>query len=136
MPLASDEFLGVLDDKYMCSSSVALPPSPKTLGRRSNSSAVGGWAALATPAAGARVRWLTYWVAYGWWWHVAWFFQGLLRLVPLSTHAQLALLLWLQVPVFRGAGRVIDCVEQAVMRWTGAGAGAGAAAGELQLNDG
>lgn len=109
--------------------SVARPtPPPKTLGRRSNVNALGVWAALANPAGGARVRWLTYWVAYGGWWHVSWFFGGLLRILPLATHAQLVLFLWLQVPLFRGAGRILDFGENWLVRWTSGGAGAGAAA--------
>eukprot|EP00752_Nemacystus_decipiens_P010653 g9486.t1 len=95
--------------------------SIKTLGRRQSRSAVAGvsdgWAALATSAGSARVRWLTYWVAYGGWWHVYWQLGGLLRVLPLASHAQLALLLWLQVPVFRGGGRILDFGERCMERW-------------------
>lgn len=75
------------------------------------------WAALATAAKSARVRWLTYWVAFGVWWHVSWQLGGLLRILPFVTHAQLALLLWLQVPIFRGGGRILDFGERCLERW-------------------
>ncbi|CAN0232687.1 unnamed protein product, partial [Ectocarpus sp. 13 AM-2016] len=57
------------------------------------------WAALASSADSARVRWLTYWVAYGSWWHLSLCLGGILRVLPLAAHAELALLLWLQVPL-------------------------------------
>lgn len=93
----------------------------KTLGRsRSRSTAADmsdGWATLATSPGSARIRWLTYWVAYGGWWHVSWQLGGLLRIIPFATHVQLALLLWLQVPVFRGGGRILDFGERCMERW-------------------
>ncbi|CBN79833.1 conserved unknown protein [Ectocarpus siliculosus] len=93
--------------------------SIKTLGRRSNTSAVStAWAALATSADSARVRWLTYWVAYGSWWHLSLCLGGILRVLPLAAHAELALLLWLQVPLFRGGGRILDFGERCMDRWT------------------
>ncbi|CAM9155471.1 unnamed protein product, partial [Laminaria digitata] len=71
----------------------------------------------ATPAGASRVRWLTYWVSYGGWWHVAWCMGGLLRIIPFTTHVQLVLFLWLQVPVFRGSGRILDFGERCLERW-------------------
>lgn len=102
------------------------PCSLQTLGRSRSRSAAAemsdGWAVLATSAGSARVRWLTYWVAYGAWWHVSLQLGGLLRILPFSTHAQLALLLWLQVPVFRGGGRILDFGERCMERWAQGGA--------------
>ena len=96
----------------------------QTLGRRTSNAAAGngsgvsdGWAALATSAGSARVRWLTYWVAYAGWWQVFWHVGGLLRVLPLAAHAELALLLWLQVPLFRGGGRILDFGERCLERW-------------------
>eukprot|EP00903_Cladosiphon_okamuranus_P019888 g18280.t1 len=90
-----------------------------------------GWAALATSPSSARVRWITYWVAYGGWWQVSWQLGALLRIIPFATHAQLALLLWLQVPVFRGGGRILDFGERCMERWAqGTGADASAAVAE------
>lgn len=91
----------------------------KTLGRRRSSVDMSdGWAALATSSGSARVRWLTYWVAYGGWLLVFRLVGGLLRILPLATHAQLVLLLWLQVPLFRGGGRILDFGERCMDRWT------------------
>lgn len=89
-----------------------------------------GWAALATSQGSARVRWLTYWVAYGGWWHMSWQLGALLRFIPFATHAQLALLLWLQVPVFRGGGRILDFGERCMERWA-QGAVADASSAEI-----
>ncbi|CAM9541237.1 unnamed protein product [Sphacelaria rigidula] len=103
--------------------------SIKTLGRRSQTNILGQWSSEANPAGGARVRWLTYWVAYGLWWHVSLLFSGILRILPFSRHAELVLLLWLQVPIFRGAGRIFDIAEGFLVRWTSpTAAGPGAAA--------
>ncbi|CAM9748528.1 unnamed protein product [Pylaiella littoralis] len=92
--------------------------SIKTLGRRSNVNTSDGRVALATLVGSPRVRWLTYWVAYGGWLHVSRCLGGLLRMLPLATHAQLLLLLWLQVPLFRGGGRILDFGERCMDRWT------------------
>ena len=78
----------------------------------------------------ARIRWLTYWVAFGGWWHLAHCFDGLLSVVPLATQAQLLLLLWLQVPVFRGALRIFDFGELCLDRWALADSGEAPAANQ------
>ncbi|CAM9351968.1 unnamed protein product [Scytosiphon promiscuus] len=102
--------------------------SIKTLGRRSSAELSDGWAALATSARGARVRWLTYWVAYGLWWHACWSLGWVLRIIPLVAHAQLAVLLWLQVPWFRGGFRLLEFAERCMDRWA-----SGAVAGQVSL---
>ncbi|CAM9279242.1 unnamed protein product [Ectocarpus fasciculatus] len=81
--------------------------SIKTIGRRSNIS-----------ADSARERWLTYWVAYGGWWHLSLGLGGILRVLPLAAHFELALLLWLQVPLFRGGARMLDFLERCMVRLT------------------
>ncbi|CAM9715263.1 unnamed protein product, partial [Hapterophycus canaliculatus] len=91
--------------------------SIKTLGRRSNAELSDGWSALATSARSARVRWLTYWVAYGLWWHACWSLGWVLRVIPLVGHAQLAVLFWLQIPWFRGGFRLLEFGERCMDRW-------------------
>lgn len=49
---------------------------------------------------------------------MSWVVGGILRLLPLSKHAELVFLLWLQVPLFRGAGRILDLGENILERWT------------------
>lgn len=93
----------------------------KTLGRRSSTEFTDGWAALALSIRSARVRWLTYWVAYGLWWHTCWSLGRVLTMIPLVAHAQLAVLLWLQVPWFRGGFRLLEFGERCMDRWASGG---------------
>lgn len=88
----------------------------KALGRRTQQGK-GAWANGTNPANGARVRWLSYWVIFGLWCHVSLGLASILRVIPLSRHLELALLLWFQVPVFRGAGRLLDMGEDYLSRW-------------------
>ncbi|CAM9896435.1 unnamed protein product [Choristocarpus tenellus] len=73
-----------------------------------------GSEALSTPAGLAKVRWLTYWPAFGiyWYLHSTTVGRTVRALLPLTAHVQLVFLLWMQVPSFRGASRLVDAVEK------------------------
>lgn len=93
-----------------------FPSSTKTLGLRSKETRTGTpfgtMTAQGTSDRRARIRWLTYWALFGVWWRLSWCFDGLLGKIPLSAHAQLSLVLWLQTPLFRAGERVLDAVER------------------------
>ena len=60
---------------------------------------------------GARTRWLTYWCIFGIYWYLQQCLVPILVWIPFSSHAQLAFLLWLQLPVFRGAYYILDKIQ-------------------------
>ncbi|KAG5190792.1 hypothetical protein JKP88DRAFT_266781 [Tribonema minus] len=78
---------------------------------------------------GARTRWLTYWAVFGMYWYFQIALASLLAWLPFANHAQLALLLWLQLPVFRGSYYVLAKIESALVAFSlGGTASPGAAA--------
>ncbi|CAM9897708.1 unnamed protein product [Chrysoparadoxa australica] len=58
-----------------------------------------------------RIRWVMYWAVYGLYWLLHLELMSVLRYVPLSSHIQLAFLLWLQLPYFRGAIRTSQWLQ-------------------------
>jgi TB2/DP1, HVA22 family len=67
---------------------------------------------------GARTRWLTYWCIFGIYRYLQQCLVPVLVWIPFSSHAQLAFLLWLQLPVFRGAYYILDKIRAQLTKLT------------------
>eukprot|EP01025_Chloroclados_australasicus_P053106 TRINITY_DN6218_c0_g1_i2.p4 TRINITY_DN6218_c0_g1~~TRINITY_DN6218_c0_g1_i2.p4 ORF type:complete len:220 (-),score=25.37 TRINITY_DN6218_c0_g1_i2:2712-3371(-) len=62
------------------------------------------------------IQWLTYWTIYASFAVVDHYFEEQLKWIPYFYHAKLLLLLWLQLPVTRGAQRLYHQYMQPVLR--------------------
>lgn len=63
-----------------------------------------------------QVKWLKYWVVLAVLTYVGYEFEALFAWLPLGHHLHLLVLIWLQLPYFRGAPRVFDAVGRALGR--------------------